>query len=181
MLTADELAYFEHFALRSEARIRSRFTIGFDGGMTKPFHIATGGGRRSLDASLAASVGDPYCPSTLNSSGGEAPITAAGSTSIAANDLVLTVQPVPDETCIFFYGPSQIQLPAGDGIRCVGSPRRISPRASAVANVATRHVDLPSVGIALVGTLNFQCWVRDTSSAGAGFNMSNALTVTFTP
>jgi hypothetical protein len=179
-LTELELAYFEHFALRSEARIARAFSIGFESGMTKPFHIATKG-LGTLDASLAPRIGASYCQSSKNSTGGEAVITAAGSTSLAENQLVLTAQPVPNQTFLFFHGTSQSQLPFGNGTLCIGSPQRILPPGIAIGNVATRHVDLTGGALSVGGTQNFQCWFRDSGGGGAAFDTSDAVTITFVP
>jgi len=43
LLSADEMAFFEHMALRGEATERLRFTSGFAAGMSRPFYVATGG------------------------------------------------------------------------------------------------------------------------------------------
>ena len=43
LLTASEMAFFHHMAARGSATEELRFTSGFASGMTKPFHLATGG------------------------------------------------------------------------------------------------------------------------------------------
>lgn len=43
LLSADELAFFEHMAARGEATQRLRYTSGFASGLSKPFYVATGG------------------------------------------------------------------------------------------------------------------------------------------
>lgn len=43
LLTNEELAFFEHFAARGEAREPLPFTAGFGRGTTNPFHLATRG------------------------------------------------------------------------------------------------------------------------------------------
>ena len=46
----------------------------------------------------------------------------SGSASYFANDLVLECYgAVPNQFGIFYYGPNQIQVPFGDGFRCVGA------------------------------------------------------------
>ena len=61
-----------------------------------------------------------FCSSTPNSTGSPALISATGSDSVSANDIVLFAQPVPNQPGIFFYGPEQIAVPFGNGTLCVG-------------------------------------------------------------
>ncbi len=122
-----------------------------------------------------------YCSSLPNSTGQAAVMSQNGSTSIAVNNFELVAQPVPDTPFLFFYGPLQISLPFGDGIRCVGGPlTRITPATNASGNRATRIVDLAAQGFA-PGEVNFQCWFRDVAAGGAGFNTSDGYHVTFVP
>ncbi|MFT7484480.1 MAG: putative HAF family extracellular repeat protein [Candidatus Paceibacteria bacterium] len=121
-----------------------------------------------------------YCFTNPNSTGQAAAMSVNGSTSISANNFQLIAQPVPSTTRLFFYGPEQIELPFGDGIRCVGgSIQRLLP-ATAGGNQATRVVDLIGDGF-VPGVLNFQCWFRDPAAHGAGFNLSDGFRVTFMP
>jgi hypothetical protein len=46
LLSADEMAFFEHMAARGEATLRLRYTSGFANGSSKPFYVATGGRAR---------------------------------------------------------------------------------------------------------------------------------------
>jgi hypothetical protein len=89
--------------------------------------------------------------------------------------------PVPNNSGIFFFGPGQQQVPFGNGFICVTAPIvRIIPDAVASGNMATRQVDLPTFGI-LAGSHNFQYWYRDPAAGGAFFNLSDGLTILFTP
>ena len=133
-----------------------------------------------------ASLGTIYCDTTANSTGAPAEIFASGSLSVAANDLVFTASPVPDDFGVFFYGNMQLaNVPFGDGFRCVGGSVFRFPPALAVNNtleVATDNTNLPPGG-GFVATLtrNFQAWYRDPAAGGAGFNLSTAVSVTFEP
>lgn len=140
--------------------------------------------------------GTRYCVSTLNSTGSAALIDASGSLSAAVADLTLTAGPVPaGEPGIFFYGATEVQIAFGDGFRCVGtsgpgSLYRLFPFALAsAANVMTYSVDFanPPGGAAAGGTLaaastwKFQGWFRDPAAGMSGFNLTDALSITFTP
>jgi len=129
-----------------------------------------------------------YCPLTPNSAGSGAMIGVSGSTSVAANDLGFLAGPMAaGEPGIFYYGPDQLQVPFGEGNRCVGGGPgtivRMFPFAFADAsgfmgttldNTGPAHGQvLPAV------TLHFQAWFRDPLGGGAGFNLSDALSVVF--
>ncbi|MCC7014787.1 MAG: S8 family serine peptidase [Planctomycetes bacterium] len=131
-------------------------------------------------------VGTRYCAATLNSTGQAARIGALGSTSVTDNDLTLWVDRTPAAKAgIFFFGPSQVQVPFGNGIRCVsGGTRRLGPSILTNAQgVALRVVDLtqsPAAGVIVPGlTSNFQFWFRDPSAGGSNFNLSDAVSITW--
>ena len=129
-----------------------------------------------------ASPGSTYCAATPNSTGESARAYACGSSSLSDNDLTLGAVAVPDSFYLFFRGTTQVQVPFGDGFRCVGGAvRRLQPPRPAMGHRATRTLDLPSAGITAPGTMNFQCWFRDSSPGGAGFNLSDAVSVDFVP
>ena len=73
-----------------------------------------------------------------------------------------------------------------DGLLCAGAAQaRINPVIQAgmmmqLPNTATWTVDYAAPYAAnLVGTLHFQHWFRSGLSTGAGFNTSDALSITF--
>jgi hypothetical protein len=142
----------------------------------------TAGGFPSDVVDLFEPLGDNYCLAETNSTGAPAVMVAGGSPSIADDDLTLTAAPVPNQPFLYYHGPSAVELPFGDGYRCVGSPvTRISPPGVASGNVAQRVVDLDAAGITAPGTLYFQCWYRDPAASGAGFNTSDAIEIEFVP
>ena len=136
----------------------------------------------------------PYCTPTPNSTGTGAFLGWSGSTSVLANDLVLSAfGAVPGQPGVFFHGPTQVQVPFGDGTRCVGAGSvglfRWSPAVvpDAFGDVVL-PVDLNSPALAtgpgawLPGTSwNVQLWYRDPAAGGAGFNLSSALHVELCP
>jgi len=135
-----------------------------------------------------------YCTTTPNSAGPGALISASGSTSTAANDLVLQVSgAVPGTFGIFFYGPEVALLPLGNGLRCVGVGttglfRLQPPQVADGLGQAARALDLTAFpanggpGEVLPGSRwNFQYWYRDATMPPAGFNVSDALQAVFCP
>lgn len=127
-----------------------------------------------------------YCVANANSTGAPADMSSgASSLSIAANALTLTASPVPNEPGIFFYGPFQISVPFGDGVRCVGGTvNRLNPPSVGAGNVLTREVDLsnlPTGALAPLDQWNFQCWFRDPAGGPSGFNLTDGLQLTFCP
>jgi len=83
-----------------------------------PAH-SLGGYARVWIAGCAAG-GAAYCETSPNSAGAGARMGFRGTTSLAANDLVLTVDDgAHDQYGFFFYGPLPQSVPAGDGRLCV--------------------------------------------------------------
>jgi hypothetical protein len=131
-------------------------------------------------------IGTNYCTATNNSTGNPASIFALGSTTVADNDFTLGAENLPVGTPgLFFFGPNQVQLPFGEGFRCVGgSVQRLQrPITGAADGSVLRPVDFftsPAVGFLTPGTTTkFQYWYRDPSGGSAGFNLSDGLSVSF--
>ena len=130
-------------------------------------------------------VGSSYCVAAVNSAGVGATIGGFGSDVVADNDFELVTEGLPGVTAgLYFFGTTQIQVPFGNGFRCAGGQqRRIQPaQLSNSAGELRRTLDLtgpPAAGSVVSGTLlNFQLWYRD-SSVGAGFNLSDGLSVSW--
>ena len=127
-----------------------------------------------------------YCSTAPNSSGSGAVMGWSGTTGIAANDFVLTVTAASTGMPgIFYFGPNQIQVPFGDGFRCVGgSVLRLPVVVTDAFGDASFALDFTDPGqsssvIADGDTWNFQFWFRDPAFGGATFNLSDALEVPF--
>ncbi len=144
------------------------------------------------DPSLAILGGDPctdptaYCVGAPNSTGQGAAIGYAGSTSLSANDLVLTASSCPSqEFGLFFFGDGQTQVPLGDGNLCVsGSLTRLLVVQTDMAGDVSFTIDyasLPPGGgqVTAGSTWNFQFWYRDPVAGGSGSNLTDALEATF--
>ncbi|MFT4539791.1 MAG: hypothetical protein ACI835_002240 [Planctomycetota bacterium] len=133
----------------------------------------------------------PYCqagPNSVNFLGAQ--IDFQGSIDIGANNFVLKCQLVPNQPGLFYYGGGQIQQPFGNGFRCVspgtGGIYRLGvviPQsgADAVWTLDFSNPPEPNSQIHPGSTWNFQYWYRDPAGGGHGFNLSNALQVTFCP
>jgi hypothetical protein len=128
-----------------------------------------------------------------NSAGAGSRLRADGTDSVSADDLMLTASQIPaNKFGIVFMGMTQIAAaPFGDGQRCVGGmlfrfPVRNSGGAGVVVEgpiVGHANANFPPAGQIQAGsTWNFQFWYRDPGGpCNAGFNLSNAVAVAFTP
>ena len=136
----------------------------------------------TLDFVVEGAIGASYCLANVNTTGQAAAITAIGSASATDNSLSLTADGLPVGTPgLFFYGPNQVQLPFGEGIRCVGGAvQRLQPPSFAPASGSVlRNVDLTAAGITAGATVNFQYWYRDPAGGPSGFNLSDAVSISF--
>ncbi|MCB9914799.1 MAG: hypothetical protein H6828_06565 [Planctomycetes bacterium] len=130
-----------------------------------------------LDTSNAGN----YCHATPNSTGAVATMSMSGTTSLANNDLVVHASGLPNQPCLFFYGPGQGELPFGNGVQCVvGGLTRLGPPQVAAGNAVARAFDVVGAGLA-PGRVNVQCWFRDPAAGGAAFNTSDALELVLVP
>jgi len=144
--------------------------------------------RFDVDGLITCGGPGAYCPLIPNSAGSGAAIGWSGSSSVAADDLVLEVTGVPASTVgLFFYGPDQVQVALGNGLRCVGGDLRrlpvvgASPAGTVSYPVELSSTSLPTGAIAAGETWNFQFWFRDVQAFPYRFNLSNGLRVPFTP
>jgi hypothetical protein len=129
-----------------------------------------------------------YCTSLPNSSGGAAVISFIGTNSIAANDLILLVTgAAPGQPSLFYYGAAPLQVPFGNGIRCIGGrvfrlPVVFTDLSGTVAWALDNTAPPGSEGQVTAGsTWYFQNWFRDPAGGGAQVNTSDGLRVPFCP
>jgi len=133
-------------------------------------------------------VGLNYCLSTVNSTGAMAGISASGSHSILANDLVLTACNMPDQPGIFIAGSASGQIPFFNGFLCIDPSglQRFSNATAASGGVIVEAVDLATsapggLNVIAGSSYFFQRWYRDPAAGGGNANFSDAIEVTYTP
>ncbi|RKZ14310.1 hypothetical protein DRQ53_11825 [bacterium] len=133
-----------------------------------------------------------------NGTGQGALLTASGSTSVAADDLLLHATDMPANIPMLFFAgeaPSFSRTAFGNGLLCADPTStkllRIRPvlqtDANGAGNVGPGLVALllqqngAVVGEVQPGeTWYFQAFYRDNNSCGNGFNLTSAITVSFT-
>jgi hypothetical protein len=143
---------------------------------------------------VPACTATKYCAAIPNSTNFPAEIGHAGSSSVASNDLVLQATHCPrNRLGLFFYGPTQIDVPFGNGRLCVGAggiglfrldpPLLVSDLGEAVRplDYGTPPMDSGPGEVLPGATWNFQFWFRDPFAGGHAFNTSDALSVLFCP
>ncbi len=130
-------------------------------------------------------IGMTYCTASANSTGAPADLSASGSASSGAGDLMLTSMPVPNQNGIFFHGSNPSQVPFGNGFLCTTGGIVRGSVVMTVGNIATYTYDNSDAKhslAAFVGiTRNFQHWFRDPAGGGAFFNTSNAMSIAVLP
>jgi hypothetical protein len=127
--------------------------------------------------------GVSYCHPEPNSTGLPALLSASGSSSIAADDLVLDVDQLPPgEHAVLYFGFQPLAFPLGDGILCVDQPFGAqSPTLVASATGSVSYaVDFGRLPLALGQTVYVQCIYRDAGGL-AGFNFSDGLRLDLWP
>lgn len=124
----------------------------------------------------------------LTASGRGMTIAASGSTSIAADDLLLTASNTPINTGIFYVGQSSLHPgnPLFDGLQCAQGPTHRYPGLNSLTGVITQGglvADEPSGNFFVPGgSYVFQYFSRDVAGPCAGpANFSPGLLVTMTP
>ncbi|HJO27390.1 MAG TPA: hypothetical protein QF730_09115 [Planctomycetota bacterium] len=128
-----------------------------------------------------------FCTTTPNSVGAGAMMDFSGTLGMAANDLTLQASGCPiNQFGIFFYGANQINMPFGNGVRCVGGQLFRFPPVSTSTGTASYAVDYasppqPAGQLSAYSTWNFQYWYRDPVAGGAFFNLSDGLAISFCP
>lgn len=123
------------------------------------------------------------CTSTINSTGWFGRIWYEGSLSVAEDDLDLVAWDVVVQNFgVFFHGPNPIQVPFGDGFRCVASPVvRLGVVLTTDAGIAWSPLPLSAPGVQPGTPLYVQYWYRDPSAGSSGFNLSDAMVLSLVP
>jgi len=141
-------------------------------------------------ASCPCGNSTPDAAGCANSSGQGAKLDAAGSASVATDDLELFgSQLPPGRPTLAIAGTADSNggagLPFGDGLRCVGgTPQYMGVKSPGAGGDASWGPGLAAHHGWISGdALRFQLWYRDTvgSPCGAGFNASQGLRVSLLP
>jgi hypothetical protein len=110
----------------------------------------------------------------------------SGSTSVAADDLVLAFAGAPPSSFgLVFQGQGVTRVPVGNGFMCVGTNHaRLGVVQASINGASSYALDLamppsPAAMVVPGDTRVFQLWYRDIG--GAAYNFSDALVVTFLP
>ena len=161
------------------------------------FDLAPGSSRSCFCSS------GPYCHDDhggcRTSTGRGAPLSACGSASVSADDLLLHSWALPvGQLGMLLMGNGSKDTPLGDGRLCVGgnifrfavgSANAFQHRVSGPGLVAHSLANFPVAGHIQAGdTWHFQYWFRDPigyscvglQNLATGNNLSNVVTVTFT-
>ncbi|MEZ6017089.1 MAG: S8 family serine peptidase [Planctomycetota bacterium] len=140
--------------------------------------------RRYGPFTISAGAATNYCIGALNSVGLGATIGRLGSFSIGSNNFQLRTTGLPNTGfALTIMSQQQGQSVLGDGFLCLsGTITRlgIAPIAGNTSALALNFNAAPVSSLVDPGeTWNFQTWYRDALPGGAGYNLSNALRVTF--
>jgi hypothetical protein len=130
------------------------------------------------------------CPSSVNPAG--ANLASTGSASITNDTLVLNGSGMPNGSCLYFQGTTQVAAGLGavfgDGLRCAGgSVIRLGTKTNAAG--ASSYPSGASLPISVKGgdaagnVRTYQCWYRNAAAFcnPETFNLTNAGQVTWGP
>ena len=139
--------------------------------------------------------GTNYCAANNNSTGAPSSMSASGSNSVSANDLVLEANDLPLNSFGFFLtsqtqgfvanpGGSEGNLCLGGAIgRYVGPGQIQNSGAAGMISLAIDNTQVPQpTGFAAVAagdTWNFQLWHRDSSGGNPTSNFTDGYEITF--
>jgi len=129
-----------------------------------------------------------YCfssPNTFDPNG--AYMSFQGNAFVSANAFTLVATGCPPSGFgLFFAGTSEAFATFGNGFRCIAGPViRLALVQASASGAATFHPNFTSPQLLnqITGnsTWKFQYWYRNPAAGGAGFNLSDGLSVTFCP
>ena len=176
------------------------------GGRTVPLYLTTDNGNADVFVNVVREgPAQPYCFGIQCPCGNEDPdagcgnlgidadfssgalLTASGSNSLVADDLVLTLAGLKSGAPgIVYTGLGRVNQPFFDGLRCVsGSALRYAIRkADGLGQLSVGPGEVVAAGIATTAgeTRHYQGWYRDSGGpCGSNVNYSNALSITWVP
>lgn len=126
------------------------------------------------------------CPNSVAPSGAEVAVT--GGSSLAQDTIVFYAWSMPNDLAIYLQGTGSIDVPFGDGKRCVGgSLVRLGVRTNVLGSSKFPYVGEERVaargGVTAPGTRYYQVWYRDAAAycTSATFNVTNAIRIDWQP
>lgn len=120
-----------------------------------------------------------FCDPAPSSLGQPAWLFLEGGSSLSEGGQSFRVRPVPDDFGLVFMGDLPVDQPFGSGRRCVGGTLvRLEPRLAEGGELVL-PLSTAALGIASGQTAYFQAWFRDSQAPPFGFQLSDALAVTF--
>ncbi len=126
-----------------------------------------------------------YCASTANSSGNPGIVDALGVPSVLLDEFAITARDLPaNQFAQVFMGLGESQTPFGDGYRCISGrlTRLLRPTLTDGSGGLVKELELAQLPQILpASTWRFQVIFHDPAGAGAGFNTTDAIRVTFCP
>ncbi|MCP3919628.1 MAG: hypothetical protein GY711_29180 [bacterium] len=200
-IDVDNIAGVITFRFDGSLTFRGRYSGTFDGfaslGINDVFTSVSGASNLfiiydNLDVSETPPdfIGSSYCgPAVANSTGMSGVISAAGTTSVADNDVYLIAEQLPaGQFGYFLAGQTQgSATPMGSqGVICLmgnigryNQPIEIIQGPSAGLPLDLDSVPVnPPVAVIAGDTWNFQCWYRD-SNPGNTSNFTDGVTIVF--
>ncbi len=150
------------------------------GGVGAPYCFGDGSGASCPCANSGAN--GHGCANSVNASG--ARLEAFGGAIVGADTAVLVGSGMPNSSALYFQGTSQIAVPFGDGLRCVGgSVVRLGTQSNANGASSVPSAGDPPLsvrgGITAGSTRHYQVWYRNSAAycTTSTFNLSNGISI----
>jgi hypothetical protein len=126
------------------------------------------------------------CASSINPNG--ANLASTGTPTLANDTLVLHGSGMPNSSCLYFQGTTQISSAFGDGLRCAGGTViRLATKTNVGGSSQYPGAGNPPVSVkgavTAPGTRAYQTWYRNAAAfcTPSTFNLTNGLSVTWLP
>jgi hypothetical protein len=124
------------------------------------------------------------CASSVNPNG--ANLSTSGVASLANDTLVLIGTGMPNSSCLYFQGTTQISVAFGDGLRCAGGTViRLATKTNVGGASQYPGAGNPPVhikgAVSAPGTRTYQTWYRNAAAfcTPSRFNLTNGVLVTW--
>ncbi|MCK6446965.1 MAG: hypothetical protein L6Q99_11280 [Planctomycetes bacterium] len=135
------------------------------------------------DIELEFTLGTPFCNVSPNSTGEAARLSANGSTTPGVGTLTLSAGPVPaaKSGLVIMSTNTKPSTPFGKGYLCLSAPIVRFPVTTTGGGTLVTTLDWTGASSSIQpgDTWQFQTWFRDPAGGGAGFNLSEGLSILF--